>query len=239
MPMVFSCEVAILQSLLLTIFSRMSRRFISASCARLAAKAADASPSASPSACLPLAIFDAASILALVSLPLAKASASAAMRAVSPFVCEVTPRSMARIWDLSLETSSSASLRTFCASTSRSASILAMSLDVVATTSAVFAMASLFMTSAFSSAAILALSHSSRSFCLPSSLLSFWRPNFCFMCCMLVFESKSVFSSKSFAISPGMLTFFTVKWWMCTPNLLNFSAFISSTMCWVLAPCRS
>mmetsp|Transcript_117274 Transcript_117274/g.365192 ORF Transcript_117274/g.365192 Transcript_117274/m.365192 type:complete len:250 (+) Transcript_117274:588-1337(+) len=217
----------------------MSRRLSSASFARLAAKAADATPSASPRARLPLASLAATSILASVSIFLLKASASAWSFAHSAWVLELTSRCMERILEFSLDTSRFASVMSFWASTVFLASISAMSLDVCATTWAVSLIARFFTTSACCSAAIRMLSHSSRSLLRPSSWLSFCRSKPCFMCCMFVLESKRVFSSKSAAISLGKETVLTVKCMMRTPYLFIFVSFISSMMCCVLVPCKS
>mmetsp|Transcript_61033 Transcript_61033/g.158406 ORF Transcript_61033/g.158406 Transcript_61033/m.158406 type:complete len:394 (+) Transcript_61033:105-1286(+) len=237
-PMVFSWEVAICTPFFIVIFSRMSRRFISASWARRAANAALASPSASPRCFLPLASLAALSTAASVCFCFEYASASAMMRARSASVLDFASRWSARISAFFLETSRSASFSTFCSFSCQSACSSAMSFFVWASTCAVSFTAWFWITSAFWPAAISALSHSSRNFCFPSSLLSLRRSKDCFMCCIVVLDSNSVFSSKSFAISRGRVTFFTVKWCTFTPYLSNL-VFISSMMCCVLVPRRS
>mmetsp|Transcript_72785 Transcript_72785/g.190827 ORF Transcript_72785/g.190827 Transcript_72785/m.190827 type:complete len:298 (+) Transcript_72785:379-1272(+) len=235
MLIVFSCEVAIFTPALDVICSKTSRRLSSDKCARLAANAADATPSASPSAVFPEASLWATSSRVLVCCCLLKASASARRRAHSASVLDFTSRSAAMMVDFNFETSSSAFVITCSTSAARVDSSSAMSRAVCATTSAVSLVALFFTTSPCCSAAILELSHSSRSFCFPSSLFSKSRSYACFMRCSVVFDSKSVFSSLSSACCCGIFTFCTVKWWIFTPSSMNL-LFNSSTMCCVLVP---
>mmetsp|Transcript_6713 Transcript_6713/g.11540 ORF Transcript_6713/g.11540 Transcript_6713/m.11540 type:complete len:239 (+) Transcript_6713:203-919(+) len=238
MPTEFSCVVAIWMPSLFTNFSRMLRRCSSASCARRAAKACAASPSASPSAFLPLAIFSATAIFASACFCFWYAWASASRRPHSAAVFDLISLSMDKICDFIFEISNSAFASTCFTSTSRCASNSAMSLVVCATTSEVSLIAWVLTTCAFCSAAIRALSHSSFSFCLPSSLFSLKRSDSCCICFIVVLDSKSVLSSKSCAMSLGICTFLTVKSRTATPNFSNF-LFISSTIPCVFCPCKS